>query len=251
MDADKLMATRRSVFDGSAAFPDSPDEDRPPGSRYLPDAVRRATRARTREAEDKEIQLLSAILSQGKAGSCHRSVATKMLGIYGSLPRILCAPTEDLARVQGANENLAKALRDAYDVFVDAVYTKVQEAEALDYQAIIACFLWTIGEAPVEKVQLMYLDSRNRVTGSEVICNGSESRVSVSVRQIILAACARKASSFFIAHNHPGGFVNPSDSDLDLIKRLKQASAMMDLSLIDSIIVSGCEWFSFREFGYL
>jgi len=208
-------------------------------------------RARTQSSDKAEVELLAAILSTQKVSANFKLLASQMIETYGSLASVMSAPSRDVARIEGANENYAASIKAAYTTIVDTVYTKAKERKRYDYHWIVTYILWEIGQCTVEKVLLIYFDRLNCMIGSEIIFSGSEAFVAVSVREIILAACNRNAASFVVAHNHPGGSVQPSEHDRALTTRLMQAAAIMGIGIVDSIIASDSGWFSFREHGYL
>jgi DNA repair protein RadC len=214
-------------------------------------AIRRPARARTKELDEAEVELLAAILSPSRARARMRTLSARMIDTYGSFAKVMSAPARDVARIDGANDNHAATIKAAFTTIMDTVYTCARESKSFDYHWIIAYILWEIGMCTVEKVQLIYLDKQNKMIGSEIICSGSESFVAVSVREVILAVCNRNAAAFFIAHNHPGGSVQPSENDRLLTTKLMQAAAIMGIQIIDSIIASDNGWFSFRDNGYL
>jgi DNA repair protein RadC len=204
----------------------------------------------TKIARDQQL-LLEGLLSTDRTLPNPGALAMKMLHAYGTLPKVLCAPPEDVARLHGVSSRHANRVRFAYDALVGCLFDQVKERPLLDYEALIALVQYTIGQSAVEKVQLFFLNNRNRVFGTEVLCSGSETFVSVSIKTVIAAACRKNASSFIIAHNHPGGSIRPSRHDLEFTERLFSVSVNMDIGLIDSLIVSGCDYYSFRKAGQL
>jgi len=208
-------------------------------------------RDRTQKSDDAEIELLAAILATQTANAHFRELAESMIDAYGSLAKVMSAPQRDVARIPGTNDSHAASIKAAYATIVDTMYVKAKETKGYDYHWIVTYILWEISQSPVEKVLLIYLDKNNHMIGSEILCKGSESFVAVSVREIILAVCNRDAVSFIIAHNHPGGSVQPSKEDRALVTKLMQAAAAMGVIIIDSIITATTGWFSFRESGLL
>jgi len=195
--------------------------------------------------------LLEGILSIDKGIRNAGGLAKSMLEAYGSLPRLLSTPVEDIARLPGVSRQQADVVHVSYKALVNCVFDQIKERPSLDYDALIAMALWTIGQSPNEKVLVFFLDRRNRVTGMETLCSGSESFVSVTVRTVIAAACRKNAGSFMIAHNHPGGYTAPSPQDFEFMEKLLLASSLIQMAVIDSLIVSGNSWYSFRDAGRL
>lgn len=88
-----------------------------------------------------------------------------------------------------------------------------------------------------EEVRALYLNVRQRVIHEELLAIGEVEGVNVSVRNILQPAIELAASSIIIIHNHPSGEVDPSDSDYEFTKKIKQACAVMDIKLLDHLII--------------
>jgi DNA repair protein RadC len=199
----------------------------------------------------KQRLLLEGLLSTDHSLAHPKAVASRMLHAYGTLPKVLSAPPEDIASLQGVSRKHADLVKSAYDALVGCLYDQARERPLLDHDALIVLAQYVIGQSATEKVQMFFLNSRHRLFGSEILCSGSESFVSVSVRTVIAAACRKNASSFVIAHNHPRGSTAPSRHDLDFTESLLSVTTKMGIGLIDSLIVSADECYSFRKAGQL
>ena len=66
-------------------------------------------------------------------------------------------------------------------------------------------------------------------------------------KKIFKAALENNASSIILCHNHPSGNIKPSEADIKLTKKLKDAGLMMDISVLDHIIVGDNTYFSFAD----
>jgi DNA repair protein RadC len=78
-----------------------------------------------------------------------------------------------------------------------------------------------------------------------------ESHTSVYPREVVREALARNAASVMLAHNHPSGTPEPSESDLVLTRALVQALALVDVRILDHFVVAGHQVHSFAEHGQL
>jgi DNA repair protein RadC len=200
---------------------------------------------------EAHFDFLTAILAAGNRRARARTVAEALLTSFCSLPRVLSATGEDILSVPGVSKKDVISIQAAYNTILDSVKTPVLGQPFVDHQALITLVLWTIGQSLVEKVQLICLDKRNIIVGTDVICTGSEASVSVSPRTIIIAACRRGARSIIVAHNHPGGRVEPTNADIILTRKLEHAAELMEIRVLDHIIVAAPDWFSFKSVGYL
>lgn len=105
-----------------------------------------------------------------------------------------------------------------------------------------------------ERFGCLFLDGRNRVISYDVLFQGSIDGAAVYPREVVKAALARNAAAVMLVHNHPSGYVEPSQADRQLTVRLKEALELVDVRVLDHFIVGGAgraDVLSFVERGYL
>ena len=83
----------------------------------------------------------------------------------------------------------------------------------------------------------LYLDTRNKLIKDEIISIGTLDRSISHPREIFFPAVLYSAASIILVHNHPSGDPTPSPEDIEFTKRIKEASRIMDIELLDHIIV--------------
>ncbi len=93
-----------------------------------------------------------------------------------------------------------------------------------------------------EEFMVIYLDGGNNILEMETLFKGSENCSVVSVKEILRKAILKGAASIVVAHNHPSGNMCASEQDLMLTKRLKEASYVFNIAVLDHIIITkrGC-----------
>ena len=106
-----------------------------------------------------------------------------------------------------------------------------------------------IGELQHEEFWVIYLNRSNKVIKVWQTSKGGISGTVTDIRLILKEALNVSASSMVCAHNHPSGNIKPSNADMQITKKLKEAAALMDFKLLDSIIVSYDNYFSFADEG--
>ncbi|HUX94386.1 MAG TPA: JAB domain-containing protein [Bacteroidales bacterium] len=89
-----------------------------------------------------------------------------------------------------------------------------------------------------ESVKMLLLNRANKVLGITTLSEGGISGSLMDVRIIYQFALKGNASGIIIAHNHPSGNSNPSESDLKITKKIKEAGNLLDIQLLDHIIVT-------------
>jgi DNA repair protein RadC len=109
---------------------------------------------------------------------------------------------------------------------------------------------WNEGRLELqEEFKVLLLNRANDVLGIYNMSMGSVSGTVVDVRLLFAVALKCNASGILISHNHPSGNLTPSEADKEITKKIKQASEIFDIKLIDHIIVTNLGYFSFLDNG--
>jgi DNA repair protein RadC len=180
--------------------------------------------------------------------------AKALIARFGNLRGILDAPLEDLRSVRGIGEVTPIALQIVKAAA--SLYLK-QSAEDIGTAAISDTLVdfWRvrIGALRNEVFEVAYLDSAQRLLreGTERLQEGTIDRSVVYPRRIVEGALRRGAAALILAHNHPTGDVNPSDSDRLLTRAVVLAAETIQLRIVDHLIVSADGSFSFRKAGLM
>lgn len=94
---------------------------------------------------------------------------------------------------------------------------------------------------------VILLNQKKAVLGIETVSIGTLNGSLVHPREVFKPAIRRSASTVILAHNHPSGSCEPSEQDLLVTQRLKEAGRMIGIDVIDHIIIGEDRYYSFRE----
>ena len=97
----------------------------------------------------------------------------------------------------------------------------------------------------------IFLDSQHQVIVVDELFRGTLTQTSVYPREVVKASLRCNASAVLLAHNHPSGVAEPSQSDRMLTDALRQALLLVDVRVLDHFIVAGNSVLSFAERGLL
>ena len=100
-----------------------------------------------------------------------------------------------------------------------------------------------------EKFMAAFLDNANNIIETRTFSEGSIGEAVVYPRMILKAALDCDCKSIVLAHNHPGGSLNPSIQDREITERLVSIFAPLQISVIDHIIVANIQFHSMAEQG--
>lgn len=102
-----------------------------------------------------------------------------------------------------------------------------------------------------EEFYLLLLNRANRVLGWYRISQGGISGTVIDIRLIFSIALKANACGVVLAHNHPSGNTEPSQADLDLTRKIKEAGVLLEISVIDHLILTCDSFKSFADEGWL
>ena len=104
-----------------------------------------------------------------------------------------------------------------------------------------------LGELPHEEFWILYLNNSNKVLQKNQLSKGGITGTLVDVRLVLKTALEVGAVSLILVHNHPSGTLKPSQSDKDLTLKLKRASEHLDIRVLDHLIITETNYFSFAD----
>ena len=108
-----------------------------------------------------------------------------------------------------------------------------------------------IGDEDREVLLVIGLNTKNYVNCVHRCHIGAVDSTIIHPREIFKALILNNCSHFIVAHNHPSGELTPSIEDRNFTNRILEASVIMGINLLDSIIVNQNNYFSFKERGYI
>ena len=97
----------------------------------------------------------------------------------------------------------------------------------------------------------LLLDGKNRIIRRVQVSEGSLNQSIVHPREVFIPAVKESAASIILVHNHPTGDPAPSSEDIAITRRLRKASDIMGIRVLDHIIIGDGEFVSFVERGLL
>lgn len=100
-----------------------------------------------------------------------------------------------------------------------------------------------------EVLGAVWLNTKNAVTGLEIVSIGSVNMSIVHPRETFKSGIIHNASSLVVFHNHPSGITTPSPEDLNLTKRLREAGDVLGIELLDHLILCETSWYSMKQEG--
>ena len=102
-----------------------------------------------------------------------------------------------------------------------------------------------------ESFKIIMLNKANKVLGISNISNGGVSGTVVDPKRVFQTALKANACGLILCHNHPSGTTTPSDADIKITNKIKQAGIFLEISVLDHLIVTPESFYSFADEGTL
>jgi DNA repair protein RadC len=201
-----------------------------------------------------EYEVVELLLTLAIPRSNVKDSAKRLIARFGNLRGILDTPVEELQAVNGIGSVAPVALKI---IRAAATLYLQQSAEgtnlAVDHESLATFWRMRIGANPNEAFEVAYLDSGGHLLrdGVERLEEGTIDRAVVYPRRMVESALRRGAAAIVLAHNHPNGDVTPSEQDKLLTRALVMAGETVQLKIIDHLILSPDEAYSFKKAGLL
>ncbi len=201
-----------------------------------------------------DYEVVELLLTLAIPRSDVKQPAKALIARFGNLRGILDAPLEELREVKGIGEVTPVAFRIIREAASLYLQQSAEEKDSFaDPNALSRFWRSRIGALPNEVFEVGYLDSAYRLLrdGIETLEEGTVDRAAVYPRRVIEAALRRNAAALVFAHNHPDGNVQPTEQDKLITRALVLAATTVQIKVLDHLIVSADNVFSFRKEGLL
>lgn len=204
------------------------------------------------------------LLSQGVDGMGDEELLCLWLGLpappaaraviesMGGLSALLRAPARRVLGQAGLGPVRVARLVAATALIERASRRMVAEGPILSCTGSVRRYLRAqLACQPREVFGCLFLDSRHRLIGYEVLFMGTVDRASVHPREILRRSLELNAAALILAHNHPSGVAEPSASDVVLTRDVAELLARVDVRVLDHLVVGRASEVSFAERGLL
>ena len=193
-------------------------------------------------------ELLALIIKSAYKNKTVFELVDEILSISNGFSNLLSLNYEELVSIKGIKQ--AKAFEILAILEISKRLNRVDKIEEINLDEPKKVVNWlrlNIAYSDKEEFFTIYLNGQGNIIKSEVMFKGSKNSSMVGIDEILRKAILNKASYILVAHNHPSGNPSPSKADIDLTKRLFSAAQLISIPLIDHIIISKNDYFSFKN----
>jgi DNA repair protein RadC len=182
----------------------------------------------------EDFELLGLILRSGNPQLGIQALSKGLLSRH-SLPILARMPLSELQEMAGLGPAKASSLLAAFEL---GRRTVQQSDSSLTTLQLAKSWFTDLTLASVEQFRVLALNARKQVVAVETVSKGTLTQTLVHPREVFRFAIKCNAAAVLVGHNHPSGDPSPSQDDIVLTRRLREAGALLGIELVDHVIVS-------------
>ena len=200
-----------------------------------------------------DAELIAILIGSGNREESAVELSKKILAsIDNSLNKLGKLSVNDLIEFKGIGEAKAISIITALELG-----RRRRLEEALDNpkitssKSVFDVMQPLIGELQHEEFWIIYLNNANKIQLKTQISKGGITGTIADTRLIFKKAIELAATGIILCHNHPSGTLKPSRSDISLTNKIKNGGEVLDVKVLDHIIITENQYYSFADEGTL
>ena len=199
-----------------------------------------------------DYEVLEYLLFAANPRGDTKPLAKVLLQRFGSLAGVLNAEPAALKQVKGMGDTGAAALKSVAIAARRMARSEVSAKPVLgSWQALLDYLAIDMAHLTVERVRVLYLDTKNRLIDDHHVGDGSIDEAAIHPREVIRRAMDVGASALILVHNHPSGSPEPSRADIQITQRIAEAGRLLGVTLHDHVIIGREGHVSLRAKGLI
>ena len=200
-----------------------------------------------------DAELIAILIGSGSRNETAVELSKRILAsVENNLNQLGKLTISNLQEFKGIGEAKAISIVAAMELGKRRKVTDILEkAKIGSSKDVFEIFASVLCDLPYEEFWVLFLNRANKIIHKQKISQGGVSGTVIDIRLVLKLAIEKLASGIILCHNHPSGNIQPSKSDIDITKKLKEAAKFMDINVLDHIIVTDSEYFSFADGGLM
>jgi len=189
--------------------------------------------------------LLAIVLGSGIKGKNVQELANQVVKKFSD--KFLDVTVDDLQKIDGIGQ--AKALQIVASIALLKRYYEEKKGKeiVIKNSKDVLGLNYDLRDKKKEYLVCLYLNARNVLIKKEIISVGLLDKSLLHPREIFHPAVELHSASIILVHNHPSGNSSPSERDKEVVKKITQAGELMGIPVIDFLIISENDEYSFFE----
>jgi len=200
-----------------------------------------------------DAELIAILIGSGNRDESAVELSKRILKSVGdNLIELSRLSVNDLQKFKGIGEAKAISIVAALELG-----RRRRGAEAIERKKIqtssdaFEMLQMKIGDLLYEQFAVVLLNRANEIIQTVIVSDGGVAGTVADPKRIFKIALENNATAIILGHNHPSGNMTPSESDMKLTKKIRDAGALLDINVLDHVIVGIEKYFSFADEGLI
>ncbi|MGO3344333.1 MAG: RadC family protein [Marinomonas sp.] len=199
-----------------------------------------------------DAELLAIFLRTGTQGISAVELARQVLEQFGGLRALLSASREEFCQGFGLGDAKYTQLQAVLEMSKRHLKEQLKRDTVFSSAEHVRNYLSSqLRHSQREVFAVLFLDSQHRLIRYQELFMGTIDAAAVYPREVVKAALQYNSAAVILAHNHPSGVAEPSQADISITEKIKQALDLVDVRLLDHFVVGDGSPVSLAERGLL
>ena len=200
-----------------------------------------------------DAEILATLIGSGSPSETAVELTKRILkDVENNLNELGKLTIHDLQKYKGIGQAKAIAIAAALELGKRRKLAEiVNKKQIKSSQEVYERFQPRLVDLPHEEFWVIYLNRSNRIIDEQRISQGGVTGTVTDVKIILKQAIEKLATGMILCHNHPSGNIRPSKADSNITQKLKNASAYLDIQVLDHVIVGQNIYYSYADEGIL
>jgi DNA repair protein RadC len=200
-----------------------------------------------------DAELLGILISSGTKEKSAVDLGRELLALVNNNLNLLGKLTiADLTKIHGIGNARAVTIAAALELGRRRKLSEIPEVVQIKCSKDVAdIFQPILSDLLHEEFWILFLNRSNRVINRMKLSQGGISGTVTDVRMVMKKAVEYLASGIIVCHNHPSGNLNPSEADSKITQKIKEAGNFLDIQLLDHLIISDKDYYSYADNGLI
>lgn len=200
-----------------------------------------------------DAELLAILLRSGNSGESALDLAKRILNdTDNDLNQLGKISIERFMQYPGIGEAKAVSIAAALELGRRRRESKIKKVNSISGSKDVFEYMQSVlSDLQHEEFWALYLNVKNNIMARALIGQGGTTQTVVDPKKVFRLAIENNAVNILVCHNHPSGSVLPSQSDINLTRKLRDGAKLLDMTLLDHIILGNENYYSFADQGVL
>ncbi len=200
-----------------------------------------------------DAELIAILIGSGNRNESAVDLAKRILNsVDNNINKLVKLNVANLCKFKGIGQAKAISIITALEL---GKRQRLEEALVLpkmtSSKAVFKIMQPILEDLSHEEFWVIYLNNSNKILKKTALSKGGITGTLIDIRLLFKIAIELTAIGIILCHNHPSNKLQPSNEDLKITKKIKEAGAVLDIKVLDHLIITKIGYFSFADDGIL